>query len=57
MVYDMDDELKRFETYRADLARYTVDSTALMYQAQQDNKAILVEGANVSDLPLFYNFF
>ncbi|KAH7122962.1 P-loop containing nucleoside triphosphate hydrolase protein [Dactylonectria macrodidyma] len=46
LVYDMDDELKRFETYRADLAKYTVDSTSLMYQAQQDNKSILVEGAN-----------
>ncbi|KAK7420620.1 Adenylosuccinate synthase [Neonectria magnoliae] len=46
LVYDMDDELKRFETYRADLAKYAVDSTSLMYQAQQDNKSILVEGAN-----------
>ncbi|KAI6780442.1 uncharacterized protein J7T54_007291 [Emericellopsis cladophorae] len=46
LKYDVEDELKRFETYRAELAKYTVDSTALMYQAQKDNKAILVEGAN-----------
>jgi adenylosuccinate synthase len=46
LIYDIDDELKRFETYRADLAKYTVDSTSLMYKAQQDNTSILVEGAN-----------
>merc|ERR1712025_606217 len=46
LEYDVDDELKRFETYRAELKNYTVDSTALMYQAQKDNKAILIEGAN-----------
>jgi adenylosuccinate synthase len=48
LIYDIDDELKRFETYRADLAKYTVDSTSLMYKAQQDNTSILVEGANVA---------
>lgn len=47
LVYDIDDELRRFETYRTELRTYTVDSTALMYQAQQDNRSILVEGANV----------
>lgn len=46
LVYDMEDELKRFETYRADLAKYAVDSTTLMHQAQKDDKAILIEGAN-----------
>ncbi|KAL7921734.1 Adenylosuccinate synthetase [Trichoderma austrokoningii] len=46
LVYDIDDELKRFETYRVDLAKYTVDSTSMMHQAQKENKSILIEGAN-----------
>lgn len=54
LKYDIEDELKRFEGYREELAKYTVDAVALMKDAQDKNTDILIEGANALMLDIDY---
>ena len=45
--YDIKAELARFEEYRETMRKYTVDGVSFMASAQQSDKTIVVEGANV----------
>ncbi|KAI9811942.1 MAG: hypothetical protein M1826_003014 [Phylliscum demangeonii] len=56
-AYDVEDEIKRFEGYRARLAEYVVDVVPLMASAQEKNARILVEGANALMLDLDYGTY
>lgn len=48
-VYDIEEELARFDEYRPKLAKYAVDAVSFIRSAQESNKNIVVEGANVSE--------
>ncbi|KAK3191272.1 Adenylosuccinate synthase [Lecanicillium sp. MT-2017a] len=45
-VYDIEEELARFDEYRPKLAKYAVDAVSFIRSAQESNKNIVVEGAN-----------
>lgn len=45
--YDIQAELDRFEEYRETMKKYVIDGVAFMTSAQQGDKQIVIEGANV----------
>lgn len=45
--YDIRAELARFDEYREKLKKYVVDGVSFMKSAQESNKKIVIEGANV----------
>lgn len=45
--YDVEAELTRFKEYREVMRKYVVDGVSFMTSAQQSDKKIVVEGANV----------
>ncbi|KAJ3497823.1 hypothetical protein NLG97_g1604 [Lecanicillium saksenae] len=56
-VYDVEEELSRFNEYRTKLAKYTVDGVAFMKSAQESNMNIVVEGANALMLDIDYGSY
>ncbi|KAJ6782980.1 hypothetical protein PWT90_08359 [Aphanocladium album] len=56
-VYDVEEELARFNEYRGKLAKYTVDGVTFMQSAQESNMAIVVEGANALMLDIDYGSY
>ncbi|ORY67658.1 Adenylosuccinate synthetase [Pseudomassariella vexata] len=46
LKYDVEEEINRFKQYRQDLASFVVDGVHFLKQAQDQNRKILVEGAN-----------
>ncbi len=52
LKYDVEEEVRRFRTYRKELAPYVVDAVQFMSSAQQAGSTILVEGANALMLDL-----
>ncbi|KAK7424319.1 Adenylosuccinate synthase [Neonectria punicea] len=57
LKYDVEDELKRFEEYRTQLPKYTVDAVSLMKQAQDSDTPVLIEGANALMLDIDYGTY
>lgn len=45
--YDIKAELAAFEEYRETMKKYVIDGVAFMQSAQQGDKHIVIEGANV----------
>jgi adenylosuccinate synthase len=45
--YDIKAELASFEEYRETMRKYVVDGVSFMTSAQQSDKQIVIEGANV----------
>ncbi|OBS21346.1 hypothetical protein FPOA_07684 [Fusarium poae] len=56
-VYDVEEEIARFDEYRPKLAKYAVDGVSFMKAAQEDNKNIIVEGANALMLDIKYGSY
>jgi hypothetical protein len=54
LKYDVEEELDRFRGYRTQLTKYAVDAVALIKKAQDDDTAILIEGANALMLDIDY---
>ncbi|KAM0173152.1 hypothetical protein ACHAPF_006907 [Botrytis cinerea] len=46
LQYDVEEELARFKTYRAELADMVVDQLPLLVDAQKSDAPMLIEGAN-----------
>ncbi|KAK7416366.1 Adenylosuccinate synthase [Neonectria magnoliae] len=57
LKYDVEDELKRFEEYRTQLPKYTIDAVSLMKQAQDSDTPVLIEGANALMLDIDYGTY
>ncbi|KAL4723229.1 Adenylosuccinate synthase [Fusarium chlamydosporum] len=55
--YDLEEEIARFDEYRPKLAKYAVDGVSFMKAAQEDNKNIIVEGANALMLDIKYGSY
>ncbi|RGP80813.1 adenylosuccinate synthetase [Fusarium longipes] len=55
--YDVEEEIARFDEYRPKLAKYAVDGVSFMKAAQEDNKNIIVEGANALMLDIKYGSY
>ncbi|CEF87228.1 unnamed protein product [Fusarium graminearum] len=56
-VYDVEEEIARFDEYRPKLAKYAVDAVSFMKAAQEGNKNIIVEGANALMLDIKYGSY
>ncbi|KAM0810990.1 putative Adenylosuccinate synthetase [Seiridium cardinale] len=50
--YDVEEEIARFNDYRKDLGKYVVDAVSFIKQAEDQNRKILIEGANALMLDL-----
>ncbi|TGZ85636.1 Adenylosuccinate synthetase [Ascodesmis nigricans] len=57
LVYDVEEELKRFKVYHETLREYVVDAVLFMASAFAANKRILVEGANALMLDIDYGTY
>ncbi|KAI9829070.1 MAG: hypothetical protein M1832_000093 [Thelocarpon impressellum] len=57
LQYDVEDEIRRFKTYREQLREFVVDAVPLITSAQESNSKILVEGANAIMLDLDYGTY
>ncbi|KAM3530888.1 hypothetical protein NHJ13051_001116 [Beauveria bassiana] len=58
LVYDVEEELKKFQEWRDKLAPFCVDAVTFMKTAQDDpSKKILVEGANALMLDVDYGTY
>jgi adenylosuccinate synthase len=55
--YDLEEEIARFDEYRPKLAKFAVDGVSFMKAAQEDNKNIIVEGANALMLDIKYGSY
>ncbi|KAI1129016.1 Adenylosuccinate synthetase, partial [Nemania abortiva] len=57
LKYDLEEELKRFESYRVSMAKYTCDAVTLVKDAQDKGTEILIEGANALMLDIDYGTY
>ncbi|KDN69375.1 putative adenylosuccinate synthetase [Colletotrichum sublineola] len=57
LVYDVEDEIKRFKQYREDLRTFVVDAVPIIADAQKNGNKILVEGAQAVMLDLNFGTY
>ncbi|MCJ1308446.1 hypothetical protein MMC25_002099 [Agyrium rufum] len=55
--YNVEDEIRQFDTYREKLAPYVVDAVVMMDEAQKQDRKILIEGANALMLDIDYGTY
>ncbi|KAA6410215.1 MAG: adenylosuccinate synthetase [Lasallia pustulata] len=55
--YDVEEEIKEFDTYREKLAEYVIDAVDMMQDAQNKDMSILIEGANALMLDIDYGTY
>ncbi|KAI0130295.1 Adenylosuccinate synthetase [Xylariales sp. AK1849] len=57
LKYDVEEEITRFKQYRKDIVKYVVDGVNFIKQAQDQDRKLLVEGANALMLDIDYGTF
>ncbi|KAF2674496.1 Adenylosuccinate synthetase [Microthyrium microscopicum] len=57
LKYDVEDELAKFQKYRAELPHFTVDAIAFIKSVQDKNSKLLIEGANALMLDIDYGTY
>ncbi|PBP15445.1 Adenylosuccinate synthetase [Diplocarpon rosae] len=57
LIYDIEEEISRYDGYREQLAPYVIDQVPFMDSAQKSGQPILIEGANALMLDLDFGTY